>query len=296
MEFFPNYNTNVDIDPVVWAQEREAEGWDGIVASDHYWIGEKPFPHLWVTLTQMACATQRITLGSSFANNLFRSPVEFAQASLALHRASGGRFEAGLGAGWNEEEMTATGQTYPPAPVRVSMYREAMEIARALITTGSCRFKGEYYNVDVPRLEPFDANSHPPLVGSCGGPRTIREITPLLDRIEVKGTGAATRGGSLDFAKIATITADDIRALADKVRAVSADIPMGYFALIGIGEDPAIKELRENLGNGYTAKFFGPAEEVAEALLGLGEFGFSRVQITESFPGGVKALAPILKG
>ncbi len=296
MEFFPNYNTNVDIDPVVWAQEREAEGWDGIVASDHYWIGEKPFPHLWVTLTQMACATKRITIASSFANNLFRSPVEFAQASLALHRASGGRFEAGLGAGWNEEEMLATGQEYPTGPVRVSMYREAAEIARALLTTGSCTFEGEYYQVKVPRLEPFDPDSHPPLVGACGGPRSIREITPLLDRIEVKGSGAATRGGILDFEKLAAISKDDIRALVDQVRAVSEDIPMGYFTMIGVGDESVVGEMRAALGDGYASTFMGTAEEVAEALLGLADFGFSRAQLTEFIPGSVKALAPILKG
>ena len=43
--------------------------------------------------------TERVTLLSCFANNLLRSPVEFAQAALALQRASGGRFEAGLGPG-----------------------------------------------------------------------------------------------------------------------------------------------------------------------------------------------------
>ena len=41
---------------------------------------------------------------SCFANNLLRSPVEFAQAALTLQRASDGRFEAGLGAGWSREE------------------------------------------------------------------------------------------------------------------------------------------------------------------------------------------------
>jgi alkanesulfonate monooxygenase SsuD/methylene tetrahydromethanopterin reductase-like flavin-dependent oxidoreductase (luciferase family) len=94
MEFCPNL-MRADIDPVAWAIAREAEGWDVIAASDHLWVRSGvAFPHLWVTLTQMAMVTSRVRLTSSFANNLFRSPVEFAQASLALQRASGGRFEA----------------------------------------------------------------------------------------------------------------------------------------------------------------------------------------------------------
>ncbi|MBY0399203.1 LLM class flavin-dependent oxidoreductase [Myxococcota bacterium] len=57
------------------------------------------FPHLWVVLTEMAFSTRTIPLTSSFANDLFRSPVEFAQAALTLNRVANGRFEAGLAAG-----------------------------------------------------------------------------------------------------------------------------------------------------------------------------------------------------
>lgn len=293
MEYFPNYNTAIDMNPAEWARAREVEGWNGIVASDHYWIDDKPFPHLWVTLTRMADATDRITLGSSFANNLFRSPVEFAQASLALQVASNGRFEAGLGAGWNELEMVQTGQTYPPAPVRVSMYREAMTIVRDLITTGTCRFEGEYYNVDVPMLGPMPEKP-PLLVGACGGPRTIREITPLLDRIEVKGSGKATRGGALDFAALAQTTFDDIRALTDRVRAVNEHIPIGFFALVAVGEGPEIDEMAGALGNGFYSNLVGSSEKVAEGLESLGRAGISRVQLTEYVPGSIEALAPHL--
>lgn len=293
MEFFPNYNTAIDIDPAVWAKAREAEGWHGIVASDHYWIGEKPFPHLWVTLTRMADATERITLSSSFANNLFRSPVEFSQASLALHVASNGRFEAGLGAGWNEEEMVRTGQDYPPPPVRVTMYREAMTIARSLLQTGTCQFEGEYYKIDVPMLGPMP-DVPPLLVGSCGGPRTIREITPLLDRIEIKGSGKATRGGALDMATLAQTSLDDICALADRVRAVRDDIPMGFFAIMAVGEDQPIKDMAAALGDGFYSNLVGPAEKVADGLHRLSAAGISRVQLTEFAPGSVEALAPYL--
>lgn len=41
MEFFRNFNTAVDLDPGLWALEREAEGYDGVVASDHLWVGGK---------------------------------------------------------------------------------------------------------------------------------------------------------------------------------------------------------------------------------------------------------------
>ena len=86
--------------PGDWARAREAEGWHGLAVPDHVFIETRPVAHMWVTATELALATESVAIATSFANNLLRSPVEFAQASLAVHRASGGRFEAGLGAGW----------------------------------------------------------------------------------------------------------------------------------------------------------------------------------------------------
>ena len=99
-------------DPIEFAKASEEAGFDGVTCSDHYWL-RSVFPHVWVTLSAMACATERVTLAPSFANNLFRSPFEFAQASTAMQRVSNGRYEAGLGAGWTALEMEATGQVFP---------------------------------------------------------------------------------------------------------------------------------------------------------------------------------------
>ena len=82
-------------------------------------------PRVWVSLAAMASATKRVTLAPSFVNNLFRSPFEFAQASASMQRLAGGRYEAGLGAGWTEGEMIATDQLYPDGPTRARKYREA---------------------------------------------------------------------------------------------------------------------------------------------------------------------------
>ncbi len=97
MELFPNYNAGRTETPGDWARAREAEGWHGVAASDHFLTMNLTFPHLWVALTEMALATQTIRITSSFANNLFRSPVEFAQAAMTLNRVAKGRFEAGWG-------------------------------------------------------------------------------------------------------------------------------------------------------------------------------------------------------
>ncbi|MEM9620893.1 MAG: LLM class flavin-dependent oxidoreductase [Pseudomonadota bacterium] len=296
MEFYPNFPAGHGIAPDQWAQEKEAEGWQGICASDHLWVGETRYPHVFVAATRMACATQRIRLTTSFCNNLFRSPVEFAQAALALQDAAGGRFEAGLGAGWLADEMLAMGKPYPDGPERVSMYVEALQIVRELLHSGQCQFQGNYYQVDISGAQRLAGTDYapPPLIASAGGPRALREVTPLVDRVEIKASARATRVGHLDFGILATVTRDEVLANVERVRAQRGDIPIGIFLLVGAGDEPIVQGTRASLGDGYLANFFGPPAAVAQSLLELADMGIDRVQLTELTPGSVSRLAPDL--
>jgi alkanesulfonate monooxygenase SsuD/methylene tetrahydromethanopterin reductase-like flavin-dependent oxidoreductase (luciferase family) len=293
MEYFANFPAGSETDPAAWASRKESEGWHGVCASDHLWVGDTRYPHVFVAATQMACATSSIRLTTSFCNNLFRSPVEFAQAALSLQAAAGGRFEAGLGAGWAQDEMVAMGCDYPDAPTRVSRYVEALTIVRALLETGRCRFEGTYYQVDVSgdrRLLAIE-QSTPPLIASAGGPRALREVTPLVDRVEIKASARATRGGHLDFETMSTVTKDEIVANVQRVRSISQTIPIGIFILIAVGSDPQTAAVKAGLGAGYLSRFIGEPEEVAEALGELEDMGIARVQLTELVPGSHARLA-----
>ena len=131
MEYFVNMPGARFHEPGTWASQMETQGWHGICASDHLWVTDHTYPHVFVAATQMACATREILITTSFCNNLFRSPVEFAQGALSLQQAPNGRFEAGLGAGWAESEMVAMGMRYPEAGERMSRYIEAMQDRQA---------------------------------------------------------------------------------------------------------------------------------------------------------------------
>ena len=74
------------------------------------------------------------------------------------------------------------------------MFREALQIVRELLRSGTCRFEGEHYTIDVPVLGPL-SETPPPLVASVGGPWTMQHITPLVDRVEL-AIGRATGEGS----------------------------------------------------------------------------------------------------
>ena len=292
MELFANFNTNVDADPAAWARQREAEGYDGVVASDHFWIGENPYPHVFVTLTQIACGTETLRSASSFCNNLFRSPVEFAQASLALHKASAGRFEAGLGAGWSKPEIAGIGWKYPEARDRAGRYIEALQVVRQLFVTGRCNFIGDYYDVQVPAIGPYDGSA-PLLVGSAGGPRTRREISPIVDRIEVF-VGEFTRGGSINLEILSQVTDQQVQDLIGQVREIRSDLPIGYFTLFAAGEGPEFDALESLLGQGFAASLVGHPGKIKDSLRKMESWGLSRVQLTEMVPGSFSSLSGVL--
>lgn len=296
MEYFVNFPAGSVADPGRWAAEKEAEGWHGICASDHLWVGTTRYPHVFVAATQMICATSRIRITTSFCNNLFRSPVEFAQAALSLQAASGGRFEAGLGAGWARDEIDAMGMTYPDGPGRVSRYVEALQIVRDLLRSGQCTFSGEHYSVDIAgdRQLAQVSDRPPPLIASAGGPVALRRVTPLVDRVEIKASSRSTRVGHLDFPIMATVTEDEVRAQVEKVRSIAPDKPLGIFILTGTGPGPAVQGLKAGLGKGYLSRFLGEPAAVAQALRGLADLGISRVQLTELAPGSHSLLAPHL--
>ena len=283
-------------EPGIWAKEMEDAGWHGVCASDHFWVTDHLYPHVFVAATQMACSTSKIKITSSFCNNLFRSPVEFAQGALSVQQAAEGRFEAGLGAGWAEAEMKAIGMSYPEPPERIGMYIEAMKIAGQIINTNQCQFSGDYYKIDIsgdnfvgPKLE-----NPPALVGSAGGPRGIREITPLVDRIEVKASARSTRGGAIDLEVMATVTEDEVKQSVERVRNINNDIPIGIFILTAAGENEAVNAMKDMMGNGFLGKFMGHPDDVASALESLSGLQISRVQLTEFAPGSHDALAPAL--
>ncbi|MEZ4292324.1 MAG: LLM class flavin-dependent oxidoreductase [Myxococcota bacterium] len=295
LEFVPNYNTGRDETPGAWARARELEGWHGVAASDHFVTMALTYPHLWVTLTEMVLATREVFVTSSFANNLFRSPVEFAQAALTLARVSGGRFEAGLGAGWIEEEIEAIGWDFPAPRERAGRYVEAMAIVRSLFDTGTCRFEGEFHRIaiDAPGLAGLTPTP-PLLVGSAGGPRTLREIPPFVDRIEIQPNAPATRGGAVDLDRQAAISESDVRGAIERVRRVREDLPIGLFVLVSAVPPDEVATVRAPFGEGFLARFQGEPASVAAALCDLEALGIDRIQLTEMAPGSIERLRPLL--
>jgi len=292
MEYVTNL-MDVSVDPGEWGRQREDEGWHVLSVADHFYTDHRPFPHVWVAVTAIASATSRVKVTTSFVNNLLRSPIEVAQAALLLHKVSSGRFELGVGAGWAEGEVTDAGMEYPVPRDRAGMYIEAIQIVRSLLTEGTCSFNGNYYQVDTKNLGPL--GDHPPLlIGSVGGPRTVREVTPFLDRVEIKASSASTRGGRLDMEVLADVTDSHLLSMIEKVRNIRPDIELGMFVLCNAGTDQFTKGIEAKMGDGLYSRFFGSPEKVADGLEWLAEQGISRAQLSPFDDTSLDRLAPHL--
>lgn len=94
---------------------------------------------------------------------------------------SGGRFQLGLGAGWNQEEADAYGITL--GDTLTERFDESVEIIVRMLTDEETTFHGEYFSVTDARNEPKGPQKpHPPIViGGTGERRTLRTVARWAD-------------------------------------------------------------------------------------------------------------------
>lgn len=116
----------------------------------------------------------------------------------------------------------------------------------------------------------------------------------MVDRVELKVSSAATRGGQLDLNRLATVDLDHLRDLVAQVKAVRDDVPIGVFLMAGCGDHPRVKAMRSMLGDSLMGQLVGEPEQVAETIRSLEAEGIERVQITPYTPDTLALLAPFL--
>jgi alkanesulfonate monooxygenase SsuD/methylene tetrahydromethanopterin reductase-like flavin-dependent oxidoreductase (luciferase family) len=128
-----NFGTYADPHATVRvALAAEAAGWDGFFIWDHLafvWGPQSADP--WVTLAAVACATERLTLGTAVTPLPRRRPQVVAQQLGTLERLNGGPVLLGAGLGGNEKEFTAFGEDFDPHR-RAKLLDDGLELVREL--------------------------------------------------------------------------------------------------------------------------------------------------------------------
>jgi probable F420-dependent oxidoreductase len=140
-----------------------------------YWHIHDPF----VALATVAAVTERLRLGTGVCLVVERDPIVTAKEVASLDRLSGGRFEFGVGAGWNREEMRNHG-TDPHR--RFSLLRERVQAMKAIWTQEEASFSGEHVSFEriwswpKPLQQP-----HPPVILGGVGEKVLDRVLAYCD-------------------------------------------------------------------------------------------------------------------
>jgi probable F420-dependent oxidoreductase len=225
--------TDETIGPVELGRAAEEAGFDSLFVPEHthipasrdtdrpgggdlpreYWHTLDPF----VALTAIAATTERLRLGTGVVLIVEHDPIVLAKQAATLDFVSGGRFEFGIGAGWNFEEMRNHGTD--PAK-RFKIMRERALAVREIWTNDDASFHGEF--VDFERIWSWPKpvqQPHPPIWIGGTGPR-------VLDRVLEYGDGWFPNMRDLD----------ELEPRIEELQRRAADagrdrIPVTYFGL-----------------------------------------------------------------
>jgi probable F420-dependent oxidoreductase len=142
-----------------------------------------------VALGAAAMVTQRIRLGTGICLVAQRDPIVTAKAVATLDSLSDGRFEFGIGFGWNHEEMEDHGVD---AATRRERAREHTLAMKALWSDDVAGFDGEFVHLEPSWSwpKPAQAGGPPVLIGGAAGPKLFAHIAEYADGwIPIGGAG-----------------------------------------------------------------------------------------------------------
>jgi probable F420-dependent oxidoreductase len=140
-----------------------------------YWRSLDPF----VALTAAAMATTKLRLGTGICLVIERDPIITAKEAASLDLLSGGRFEFGVGAGWNREEMRNHG-TDPRK--RMAVLAERVEAIKEIWTSSEASFHGEHVSFDRIWSWPKPVQDpHPPVWVGGNGPTVEDRVLAFGD-------------------------------------------------------------------------------------------------------------------
>jgi F420-dependent oxidoreductase-like protein len=176
------------------ARTAEEAGLEAFFRSDHYASfpggAGKPTTDAWATLAGLARETSTIRLGVLVSPVTFRIPGNLAKVIQTVDEMSGGRVEAGFGAGWNADEHAQLGIPFPDIGERYDMLTEQMAIIHGLWTEpDGWSYDGEHWQVrdakrhgDIAR----GGRGHPHILfGGKGGPRLAELVARYGDEFNL---------------------------------------------------------------------------------------------------------------
>jgi alkanesulfonate monooxygenase SsuD/methylene tetrahydromethanopterin reductase-like flavin-dependent oxidoreductase (luciferase family) len=116
----------------------------------------------------VAAKTSNLLVGSLVLCDSFRHPVVVAKEAVTIDRASGGRFELGIGWGSVTEEFEAYGIGSTEPKFRVGRLKESLEIMKALWSGEPFDYEGEHFTLRGAQQQPTPLGPIPVVIGGAG--------------------------------------------------------------------------------------------------------------------------------
>jgi probable F420-dependent oxidoreductase len=177
------------------AREAEARGFESLFVPEHTHIPvsrRTPFPsggplpkeysHTFdpfVSLMAAAAATRRIRVGTGICLIIERDTITTAKEVASLDALSGGRFEFGIGGGWNVEEMEHHGTDFK---TRFKRLGEQVRAMKEIWTRDEAEFHGQHVNFDKIWSWPKPAQKpHPPVLLGGESAHTLQRVVDFCD-------------------------------------------------------------------------------------------------------------------
>jgi probable F420-dependent oxidoreductase len=177
------------------AREAERRGFESLWLPEHShiptsrkspYIGgaelPKEYAHTldpFVALSAAAAVTERIRFGTGISLLIERDTIMTAKSVATLDVISNGRFEFGLGGGWNREEAENHGTIWP---TRFKRLEEQIEAMQKIWTEEEAEYHGRFVDFDPIWCWPKPVQSpHPPILIGGETIHTLRRIVRLAD-------------------------------------------------------------------------------------------------------------------
>lgn len=281
------------------ARTAEAVGIEAFYRSDHYASflapSDLPTTDAWATLAGLARETSSMRLGVLVSPVTFRLPGSLAKVIQTVDEMSGGRVDAGFGAGWNEVEHHQLGLPFPPLGERFRMLEEQMAIIHGLWTEpDGWTYVGKHWQVHGARRHGQIARAgrrHPHVIlGGKGGRRLAALVAAYGDEFNLNAAvpddapaaygriraACAAVGRDPDDLVYSAMTGVLVAETGNDLHSRAVDL----LATLGQAETDPDQWLRERRGRWV----MGTPDEAHEYVRGLETSGIQRVILGNVLP------------
>ncbi len=298
------------VDAARQARDAEADGFDGLVAVDHFFSGRPGAPPTWkveplVALGAAAAVTSRIRLAAMVLNVNFHHPAVIAHGMASLNELSGGRAEVGLGCGWYEPEHAAFGLPWDEHPRRVDRLIEAAMVCRGMLENrGVISHHGSHFDVDNDVAWDWPDRTPVPVIIGGSGATLLRRAAEVANRIDllhssIRGRAAVDAAHSCSEERLERLLGS-VRASAS---AAGNSIRFSASVTAAIVDPGDARAVRERLAPELNSTppllesdllyVVGSEQDLLDRLSSLAQLGVDRVHVIPAGPQPSRAAASV---